>query len=60
MWYCVVGLIVPDVMKNRGFFCPEGQVIQDLEEEYIIILTNSGTTRLTTHHQISENLTPLP
>jgi hypothetical protein len=60
MWYCVVGLVVPDVMKNRGFFCPEGQVIQDGEEENIIILTNSGTTLLTTQHQISESITPLP
>jgi len=59
MWYCAVGLAVPDVMKNRGFFCPEGQVIQDVEEEDIIILTNSGTTRLTTQHHISESLTTL-
>jgi len=36
-------------------------VIQDVEEEEdIIILTNSGTTRLTTEHQISESLTHLP
>jgi hypothetical protein len=60
MCYCVVGLVVSDVMKNRGFFCLERQVIQDGEEEDIIILTISGSTRLTTHHQISESLTPLP
>jgi len=59
-WYCAVGLVVPDVMKNRDFFCPEGQVIQVIEEEDIIILTNSGTTRLTTQHQIPESLTSLP
>jgi hypothetical protein len=58
MWYCVVGLVVSDVMKSRVFFCPESQVIQDVEEEDII-LTNSGTTCLTTEHQISESLTHL-
>jgi hypothetical protein len=60
MWYCVVGLVAPDVMNNRGFFCPEGQVIQDVEEEDITIPTNSGTIRLTTDNQILESLTPLP
>jgi len=60
MWYCADGLVVPDVMNNSGFFCPESQVIQEVEEEDIIILTNSGTTRLTTQHQISESLITLP
>ena len=48
MWYSVVELLVLDVMKSRGFVCPECWVIQDVEEEEIVILTNSGTTRLTT------------
>jgi hypothetical protein len=60
MWYCVIGLVVPDVMKSRGFFCPEVQVIQDVEEKDIIILTNSGTIHLTAQHHISESLTRLP
>lgn len=55
MWYCVVGLVVSDVMKSRGFFCPESQVIHDVEEKDIIF-SNSGNTRLKTEHQISESL----
>ena len=56
MWYSVVELLVPDVMKSRRFVCPECRVIQDVEEEDIVILTNSGTTHIKTQHQITESL----
>ena len=39
MWCCVIWLVAPDIMKKRSVYCPEGQVIQIVEEELLIIIT---------------------